>query len=238
MSVKDRDLPLDRPAQCEALEERRLLSGVSLSRGGTLYIEGSRADDQISVTRDAADKSVVRVTVNGEDNTFRYGRVKRIVVSAGRGDDLCVVNKKIVKPALIQGGMGDDSIYGGGGDDSLLGHDGDDSCNGGAGDDSIVSGHGRDTLNGGDGDDSCKGGVGEDDSVRGGRGDDAYDDPNDVDDDDDNDRHRRRRGRGGGGDDDDNSVPGSGNDDDDGNNNGGGNSPDDDGTPDQGPGDN
>jgi Ca2+-binding RTX toxin-like protein len=209
------------------LEERRLLSGVSLSRGGTLYVEGSRADDHIAVTRDAANKSVIRVTLNGDDSSFRYGRVKRIVISAGRGDDTCTVNKKVVKPALIQGGLGDDSIYGGGGDDSLLGHDGDDSCNGGAGDDSIVSGRGRDTLNGGDGDDSCKGGVGEDDSVRGGRGDDAYDDPKDVDDDDDNDRHRRRRGPGssnGGGDDDDDDTVGGGNDDD--------------GTPDQGPGDN
>jgi len=207
----------------EPLEERRLLSGVSLSRGGTLYVEGSRQNDEIYVRRDAAHKGMVRVSVNGDDSTFRMKRVNRIVVAAGRGDDLCVVNKHVAKPALMQGGLGDDSLFGGGGDDSLLGDAGDDSCHGGAGDDSIVGGTGVDSIYGSDGDDSCKGGVAEDDSVRGGRGDDAFDDPRDVDDDDANDRHRRRSGRGGGDDGGVDDNPGS---------------DDDDGTPDQGPGDN
>src|SRR5688572_67040 len=184
-------------AVVEQLEERRLLSGVSLSRGGTLYVEGSRGDDELYVRRDASNKGMVRVSVNGNDSSLRMKKVKRIVVAAGRGDDYCVVNKEVAKRALMQGGLGDDSLYGGSADDSLMGHGGNDSCHGGGGDDSIEGGTGVDSVYGSDGDDSCKGGIGEDDSVRGGRGDDAYDDPKDVDDDDDNDRHRRRRGRGG-----------------------------------------
>ena len=228
-----RAVAVSRPALIESLENRKLLSAVSLSAGGTLYVEGTRRADDVVVRRNPANRGQIEVRGDGTSELIS-GRVRRIVVVSGAGDDSVLVDRRVAPPCTLMGGDGDDSLYGGSGDDSVEGDLGDDSCLGGAGDDSIRGGDGVDSIEGSDGDDSCYGDSGRD-RVRGDRGDDDYDNVREVEDDDDNDRHRR--GRGGDDDrdddDDDNSGPGSGG----GSNNRGGDDsgrdhPEDDGTDD------
>jgi hypothetical protein len=211
------------PPMVESLEDRKLLSAVSLSSGGTLYVEGTRRADDIVVRRNPENRREIEVRHNGESETFS-GRIRRIVVVTGGGDDSALVDRRVAPASTLEGGAGDDSLYGGAGDDSLNGDVGDDSCVGGAGDDSIRGGDGADDCDGSDGDDSIRGESGRD-RVHGGGGDDAFDNNREVGDDDPDDR--RHRGQGlddgpddnggddtgddnGGDDNDDNSGPGSG----------------------------
>ncbi|HYE17237.1 MAG TPA: hypothetical protein VEA69_02275 [Tepidisphaeraceae bacterium] len=181
---------------CENLEDRRLLS-ASLSAGGTLSVGGGRRADVIVVTKNPDNPNQLRVTVNGEVEDFG-GRVKRLYVLAGRGDDSVAIHRRVYTPCTIDGGSGDDSLYGGGGDDSIVGEIGDDSISGGRGRDRCHGGDGVDSMYGGDDDDSIFGESGRD-RVFGDSGDDLYDNNREVGDDDDNDRHRRGSGGGGGG---------------------------------------
>jgi Ca2+-binding RTX toxin-like protein len=162
----------------EGLEGRALLSAVSLSAGGTLFVEGSRRADDIVVHRNPANRREIEVRHNGETEVFS-GRVRRIVVVTGAGDDSALVDRRVAPASTLVGGDGDDSLFGGAGDDSLEGDAGDDSCVGGAGNDRIRGGDGNDDCDGTDGDDSIVGEGGRD-HVRGGRGDDAFDNHREV----------------------------------------------------------
>jgi Ca2+-binding RTX toxin-like protein len=179
-SFARRNTPVTRAVvpMIEALEDRALLSAVSLSRGGTLFVEGGRRDDDIVVRRNPANRREIEVRHNGESETFA-GRVKRVVVVTGTGDDSALVDRRVAPPATLVGGDGDDSLYGGAGDDSLEGDAGDDSLVGGAGDDHVRGGDGDDDCDGTDGDDSILGEGGRD-RVRGGHGDDAFDNHREV----------------------------------------------------------
>jgi hypothetical protein len=187
------------PVVCENLESRQLLS-ASLSKGGTLSVGGGPRADQIVITKNPDNPAQLRVTVNGEVEDFG-GRVKRLYVLSGRGDDFVAIHRRVYTPSTIDGGAGDDSLYGGGGDDSIVGEIGDDSIFGGGGHDHCHGGGGVDDIHGGADDDSI---FGEDgvDHVFGDDGDDLYDNNREVGDDDANDRHRRGGGGGGGGEDD------------------------------------
>jgi len=187
MSKKQSVTSAGSPARFEFLEDRRLLS-ASVSAGGTLSVGGGRRHDDIVITKNPSNPNQLRVTVNGEVEDFG-GRIKRIAVIAGAGDDFVAIHRRVYTPTTIEGGAGDDSLYGGGGDDSI---------NGDVGDDSIVGGSGRDNCHGGSGIDDIFGGIGDDsiygedgrDRVRGDDGDDLYDNNREVLDDDPNDHHR------------------------------------------------
>lgn len=162
----------------EGLEGRALLSAVSLSAGGTLFVEGTRRADDIVIRRNPANRREIEVRHDGQSETFG-GRVRRIVVVTGAGDDSALVDRRVSPNATLMGGDGDDSLFGGAGDDSLEGDAGDDSLVGGAGNDHVHGGDGNDDLEGDDGDDSIVGQGGRD-HVRGGRGDDAFDNHREV----------------------------------------------------------
>jgi hypothetical protein len=71
-----------------------------------------------------------------------FGPVARIVVRAGDGDDVVVVDPQVVLPARLEGGAGDDCLQGGSGPDQLFGEEGNDV---------LIGTPGRDALHGGPG---------------------------------------------------------------------------------------
>jgi Ca2+-binding RTX toxin-like protein len=90
---------------------------------------------------------------------------------AGTGADRVTISPKVTKPALIDGGPGNDTLTGGAGNDTLLGESGNDRLVGGAGNNLLVGGDGNDVLTGGAGLDVLIGGAGAD-RLTGGAGDD------------------------------------------------------------------
>jgi Ca2+-binding RTX toxin-like protein len=95
----------------------------------------------------------------------------RIDVRAGTGADRVTISPKVTKPALIDGGPGNDTLIGGAGNDTLLGESGNDRLVGGSGNNLLVGGDGNDVLTGGGGLDVLIGGAGAD-KLTGGAGDD------------------------------------------------------------------
>jgi len=92
-------------------------------------------------------------------------------VNAGSGSDSVIVSPKILVPATLRGGPGNDrmrgggaadKLVGGGGADQLYGHGGNDWLFGGSGDDLLYGGVGDDRLEGGPGSDYLHGGAGND----------------------------------------------------------------------------
>jgi hypothetical protein len=162
----------------ESLEDRKLLSAVSLSRGGTLFVEGTRHNDEVVVHRNPANRRELEVVHDGQSEIIA-GRVKRVVVVTGAGDDSVTLDRRVSVSSTLQGGDGDDSLSGGSGDDSLEGDAGDDSLVGGAGNDDMHGGDGTDDMEGDDGDDSIHGENGRD-HVRGDHGDDSFDNNKEV----------------------------------------------------------
>jgi hypothetical protein len=171
-------VPTVRPPLVESLEDRKLLSAVSLSRGGTLFVEGTRHNDDVVVHRNPANRRELEVLHDGQSEIIS-GRVRRVVVVTGAGEDSVIVDRRVSVNSTLQGGDGDDSLFGGSGDDSLEGDTGDDSLVGGAGSDDMHGGDGVDDMEGDDGDDSIRGEGGRD-HVRGGGGDDAFDNRREV----------------------------------------------------------
>lgn len=169
----------------ESLEQRRMLSvSSSLSRGGTLDVEGTRRSDTITLTKTS--DGHVDVAVNGAHTLYSAKGVKRVFVNGGMGnDDVAVSNASggIAAPRDIIGGGGDDTLVGGKGSDSIEGDAGNDSIDGredydtesgGDGNDTLVGGTGDDSLDGGNDNDSIEGDTGND-SINGDAGDDDVD---------------------------------------------------------------
>jgi Ca2+-binding RTX toxin-like protein len=166
------------PSRVEPLESRTLMS-ASLEQG-VLTIMGTGANDQITVGtssrnlervawrgrwRDVerASPRYIEVQVNGKVRRFPAGRVGRIVVDAGAGDDSVSLAgdtdltdrlglrrsiqwrlAPVERDAEVHGGDGADHIVGGSRFNRLYGEGGDDRIIGG----------GLATLDGGDGNDT------------------------------------------------------------------------------------
>jgi Ca2+-binding RTX toxin-like protein len=162
-----------------------------------LYVDGTDAAEQITV-RGNEESPALEVTVGSEETTVPSIGVTRIVVRAGAGDDLVIVNLLVPvegRPSSsgismawrgrlsVEGGDGNDELQadtpagalllGGSGDDALTGGPSRDVLRGGAGNDRLRGGDGRDTVSGGPGDDDLAGGEGRD-RVRGGPGTDLF----------------------------------------------------------------
>lgn len=89
----------------------------------------------------------------------------------GAGDDSVIISPKILVPATLRGGPGEDRLRSGGGADKLLGGPGHDYLSGEAGNDWLFGGAGEDWLWGGPGEDRLVGGSGPD-YLNGGSGND------------------------------------------------------------------
>jgi PKD repeat protein len=177
-STKAAPSPLGVPL-FETLEDRRLLSSVSLSNG-VLQLTGDSgsANDLVvqrsgstnlyayanNVNKKVALSSVKSVKFTGgskADNIFLASDLKlNAEVKAGGGND------------IIRLGLGNDYVDAGDGNDRIWTREGNDKAYGGNGDDEIAGDLGDDYLDGGAGDDTIDGG-GDDDVVFGGADDDS-----------------------------------------------------------------
>jgi PKD repeat protein len=160
----------------ETLEDRRLLSSVSLVNG------------TLSVIGDASVTNKLVVQPSGSSNLFAYANnvsktvskssVKAIkFVGGSKADDIFLASSVSI-PANVTAGAGDDEIRLAGGNDTVDAGDGndliwtrpgDDIISGGAGNDSFKGDAGNDKFDGGAGDDVAEGGEGND-SLKGGDG--------------------------------------------------------------------
>ena len=185
------------PVVLESLEDRRLLSSVTLT-GGVLKVvgESDRANDL--VVQPAASGKIY-VYANNVNKTFRISDVKSVQFTGGSKGDGIFLASKLELDAVVNAGAGDDDIrlgegddvvnagdgddkiwtrpgndkaYGGNGDDRFLGDDGNDVFEGGPGNDSADGGGGNDAVLSGPGDDTLIGGNG-DDKIDAGTGDDS-----------------------------------------------------------------
>ena len=158
----------------EPMEDRRLLSAVSLA-SGVLTVTGTSVADSIYVTYMVAGDKVNVYDGGTVRGSFARTSVKSIKLSMGDGNDSVSINPAVGKiPATIDGGNGSDSLGGGAGNDTITGGAGDDTLSGGDGNDRIESGDGANKLIGGNGNDTLVGGSGSD-FLTGGAGNDTLD---------------------------------------------------------------
>jgi hypothetical protein len=120
-----------------------LQQGISVV-GDALIIEGTPNPDHILIKADQP-AGRVRVVFDGLD-LGSFGPVARIVVRAGDGDDVVVVDPQVVLPARLEGGAGDDCLQGGSGPDQLFGEEGNDVLIGTPGRDALHGGPGRNRI--------------------------------------------------------------------------------------------
>jgi hypothetical protein len=188
------------------LEDRSVpaaATAVFTAVNGTLTITGATVpepiDDNLSVQLIAGKVAVLEnnttsipITdgINPTALSVTLLTLKSIVVNAGDGDDTIFISPVFIKPATINGGLGEDVLTGGSGNDQINGEDGIDFLFGGKGNDTITGGTGdgqtidgqvgNDLLTGGAEVDDIFGGFGND-SINGGGGDDRLrgDDPTD-----------------------------------------------------------
>lgn len=123
----------------ETLENRRLMA-VSLSNG-QLFVVGSDAADNISITGTGSD-----VTVNGTAGSGSFTGVALIAVFSLGGNDVVSIDEAVTVSSFIRGGAGNDSLTGGGGGDAIYGQEGSDLLHGGSGGDRLDGGAGVDTF--------------------------------------------------------------------------------------------
>jgi Ca2+-binding RTX toxin-like protein len=127
-----------------------------------LFVSGGDADNNLTVSRDAAG----HLLLNGEaiDGDPTVANTDLIRINAGDGNDVVTLNEAngVLPAAEINGGDGNDTITGGSGNDQLSGQDGNDSLFGDAGNDTLSGGSGNDFIAGGAGNDTLTGGDGND----------------------------------------------------------------------------
>jgi Ca2+-binding RTX toxin-like protein len=164
----------------EPLEARDVPAVTATLSGSTLIIEGTNADDSISIRQVNGQISVDGTPIRDrwqQDSSVDASRIRQVVVHAYAGND--TVNFATLKiPAMVWGGTGNDRVYCGNGNDVVYGDQGNDTILGSSGDDWLVGGDGNDQVWGGAGNDWITGDAGDDylsgdagnDSISGGDG--------------------------------------------------------------------
>ena len=140
----------------EVLESRLLMAS------DTVTVRGTDSSDLMTVqVRLAKDGSKeLQVTINGTRRRFNLTGINNISIESIGGNDQIFVNENTVRPIIINGGLGDDSIIGGAGNDRITGGRGFDTLVGNDGNDLLKGYDSSDTLIGGDGNDRLDGGAG------------------------------------------------------------------------------
>lgn len=141
----------------EALEDRTVPTGVTLD-GNILNIVGSVRSDQVRVSSDGVNLTVVMTGGAQANQTFTLSSVSRIVFRGLAGNDRFINNSSV--GCDVFGGGGNDVFQGGSGHDYIEGGAGNDVLIGGDGNDTLIGGAGNDRLYGEDGDDRLIGGTG------------------------------------------------------------------------------
>ncbi len=107
----------------------------------TLVINGTNRDDIIGIQESL-------ITVDNTEITF--GKLERLIVDAGRGDDNMTAGDDISPAMILKGGRGDDEMTGGNNNEVMFGGRGKDTLIGGPGLDVLIGGIGRDVIHGGE----------------------------------------------------------------------------------------
>jgi Ca2+-binding RTX toxin-like protein len=138
-------------------------------RHGTLTVNGTGADDKITLRLAAGDPDTLEVEGNGASFDFKRSHVANIVVDGAGGDDTVGIDESNgvftdTIPTILDGGDGNDTLAGGSGAETLLGGNGDDIVDGNRGADQASLGAGDDTFvwDPGDGSDTIEGDAGDD----------------------------------------------------------------------------
>jgi len=163
----------------EPLEDRRLLSSISLSNG-VLTLTGD-ANSSNNLVVQPSGSSNYYVYANNVNKTVSRSSVKSVKFVGGSRNDTIFLASSLTLNADVRAGAGDDDIRLGGGNDYVDAGDGNDKIWTRAGNDKVVGGNGNDnflgdigndTFDGGAGNDTADGGGG-DDVITGGIGDDS-----------------------------------------------------------------
>src|SRR5688500_336410 len=118
-----------KPVIVESLEQRRMLSVAVQVVGNVLNIVGDKRGNDVTVSVNANDASLIDVTVVG-GSTQTFGPVLAgIFFDGGKGNDRITIGAGVALNATLLGGKGNDTLIGGAGADSI---------NGGKGNDSLV----------------------------------------------------------------------------------------------------
>lgn len=129
--------------------------------GRVLYVKGTESVDAIVVRQTSPTMVTVYVAPTLSIGSFALNSFDRIVICGLGAPDAIVVEAPIIKPTVIYGDEGNDSISGGSGPDIIFG---------GEGYDAIVGNLGDDTISGGSTSDSLVGGLGFDTFIGSGSG--------------------------------------------------------------------
>jgi len=133
------------------------LSATARLTGSTLVINGTNNIDSIQVQ---PFRRELIVKANGQEiGRFSRRDVNKISIYGFDGGDGLSVSPLLPIPAMIRGGLGNDTVLGGSGNDVLLGGPGNDVLFGGLGHDILIGGLGRDVLLGGCSQDLLIGGT-------------------------------------------------------------------------------
>ncbi len=142
---------------------------VTLRNGDRFYYENTFSNREIRQIERTTFSDIIRRNTDTtiiQDNAFSLlneGTNRRDILNGGLGNDSIYGNNgrdRILANAgddFISGGRGRDTIEGGSGDDNLNGDRGRDRILGNEGDDFISGGRGRDTIEGGSGNDTLNG---------------------------------------------------------------------------------
>ncbi len=173
-------VPYDAIPDYNRIAERH--AEVSWFDGGTIRIDGTQQDDQVTISIDG-DTLMVSMSLRDEiyKKTYRSDRVTRIEFYGNDGND--TLDNRTHIPVFANGNRGNDTIhggsardeifsewaYGGAGDDELTGthlygEEDHDTLHGTSGDDQLFGGAGRDWIDGAGGNDFIDGGT-EDDII-------------------------------------------------------------------------
>lgn len=136
---------------------------------GVLIVIGTEQRDDIKLINKG---SKMEVNINGRNRgRFPRATIQSISIDARGGNDRVELVGRIMTPATILGGAGNDRLIGGYGNDIIRGGSGNDFIDGLAGADQLFGDEGNDTINGSAGNDFLDGGDGHD-RLNGGRGND------------------------------------------------------------------
>src|SRR4051812_32986354 len=108
----------------ESLETRDLMAGslqVTLVNG-YLYVQGSNANDAISVNQSGGQLSVAGAQIvagSARFNSVAASSVRAIAAYGYGGNDTISVSAAVTTPSYLYGGDGNDQLYGGSGSDYL-----------------------------------------------------------------------------------------------------------------------
>jgi Ca2+-binding RTX toxin-like protein len=144
------------------------VTAVFIPNAGVLAVIGDAADNDITVSRNAAGE----LNVNGGAVAIRGGtatvaNTARVQVLGLGGTDRLALDETngALPTAHMFGGRGNDTLIGGASADLLFGEAGNDTLEGKGGSDQLFGGAGNDTFTGGDADDLAFGGAGDDTMV-------------------------------------------------------------------------